>query len=1306
MDSVINNNSNHNNNINGEGTTLRSLINSCTNTSNEQLIVNNVNKNSNIINNININNAPSPISTCINVNKIELRGSSNGIFLNSNKIKVPLSNSPLEQQDGADEQQHQQQQDQKPLQQPFLSDRSILFSSGDKEFLNHGSNNIITDQDTLLYQLQQKEKEKEKEKDNDEIMNHDDIIGYNEENEDNFFNEGMDPIFAHSSEHHHNEFDTQEDEDSSDESSDESENIDEVLVYTEDIESEKEKKRERLITSPPSFDPHTLYSMSQSLLNCSLNSNNNNNNISSPSTSSSINNSSNNINLNNSSNNNVNSNNNQEEDLSNINSSNNNNSNNNNNFISQPLFNPLSTSNEQYELLPNPTTTATATATITNLPPTLPSYPSSSSIKSLKNSFGSNSITSSGELNNIFSSSMSPPMSPPNRNIRSLTFPGTNPTNCINTSVINSVTATTNPTCINHHHNHHNNGHIRKSADDTVTLSPTLSSGSSTSSSNPHHPNHNQQKGLNNKTLERLSCTRKEIYELIEKKESLIEKQNLIDEGYSENADSFENLAEEIQKINEKIVELENLITNLSNSNSNWSLTGSSTSTVSCNPLSPRSMNPSSSTSSTSSNLTNSLRKFSQELKIELRPLDLRAELYSSINTSPRGSASVSGSNGFKTSSNSCRNSPIPFFENENESIDSYEKKNEEQFESLVRLIQENQLYTKPIEFKEIKLLEKLDSNSKSNNIWQIEYKSTQLVLKQPKDQESDKNIEKRKQLFNGSNASGSNNSGNSNNSNSNGSNSEIIPSKYTMIQHKNLGLLVGWCGDSIIYESFKGMSSLHDLIHRDGLKIDMPLFIKISKDIASVMGLLHSKDVAHGNLTSRSIYLDRFQIVKVSFPRLNATDLNNPAIEPRYMAPEMTRMEEDQISCSIDVYAYAFVLWEALTSHLPFRKFNDISVAAKVAYENLRPKIPTSCPLIIRKLINRCWAPLPSDRPTFNDILKLFDHLEGKLFFSSPGILWSLNNDQEVERELQKKERFNEITEFLRGKKEIKFDEVAIVEKVGAGSFANVFLGIWNGYKVAIKILKNESISNDEKFIKEVSSLIKSHHPNVVTFMGACIDPPCIFTEYLQGGSLYDVLHVQKIKLNPLMMYKMIHDLSLGMEHLHSIQMLHRDLTSKNILLDEFKNIKIADFGLATTLSDDMTLSGITNPRWRSPELTKGLVYNEKVDVYSFGLVVYEIYTGKIPFEGLDGTASAAKAAFENYRPSIPPDCPVSLRKLITKCWAADPSQRPSFTEILAELETMKSKFIRQLSFLNDLIQNPDDDNNNNLNYDEEVDS
>jgi tRNA A-37 threonylcarbamoyl transferase component Bud32 len=280
-------------------------------------------------------------------------------------------------------------------------------------------------------------------------------------------------------------------------------------------------------------------------------------------------------------------------------------------------------------------------------------------------------------------------------------------------------------------------------------------------------------------------------------------------------------------------------------------------------------------------------------------------------------------------------------------------------------------------------------------------------------------------------------------------------------------------------------------------------------------------------------------------------------------------------------------------------------------------------------------------------------------------------------ENEKTKKKRFNELNKILAERNVIiAVTDLQFVRKVGEGAFSEVWEGWWNGVHVAIKKLKimvDDSLF-EERFLREVETLRKGNHQNVVMFFGVVLKPPCIVTEFMAGGNLYDLLHRLHVKLTFPIVLKMATDLAVGLLHLHSLSILHRDLTSLNILLDEMGNVKISDFGLSREKSQEgsmtMTLGGICNPRWRPPEITKNLGhYSEKVDVFCFALVVWEMLTGEIPFADLDGPQAAAQVAYAGLRPAIPSVCHPAFRDLIQQCWVDDPKTRPDFKYIVEKL-------------------------------------
>lgn len=257
----------------------------------------------------------------------------------------------------------------------------------------------------------------------------------------------------------------------------------------------------------------------------------------------------------------------------------------------------------------------------------------------------------------------------------------------------------------------------------------------------------------------------------------------------------------------------------------------------------------------------------------------------------------------------------------------------------------------------------------------------------------------------------------------------------------------------------------------------------------------------------------------------------------------------------------------------------------------------------------------------------------------------------------------------------------------IGSGAFGDVYLACLKGKNVAVKKVRYDKLLAagkepkwiHEKFVLEVALMNKlSNNSNFVSMIGACISPPnlCLVLEYMSGGSLYDVIHGAKRGSQQLPHVNVIaRCLAEGMAFLHSQtpQILHRDLTSANILLDNHNMPKIADFGISRFKLEigDQTMTYIGNPRWRAPEITRGERYSSQVDVYAFGLILWELVSGKIPFFEMDGTPASIHAA-DGKRPEMPPDCPGLWAELIQRCWQDNPAKRPTFAQVLDILPTL----------------------------------
>ncbi|CAL1398115.1 unnamed protein product [Linum trigynum] len=253
---------------------------------------------------------------------------------------------------------------------------------------------------------------------------------------------------------------------------------------------------------------------------------------------------------------------------------------------------------------------------------------------------------------------------------------------------------------------------------------------------------------------------------------------------------------------------------------------------------------------------------------------------------------------------------------------------------------------------------------------------------------------------------------------------------------------------------------------------------------------------------------------------------------------------------------------------------------------------------------------------------------------------------------------------------KQLKFDNM-----VASGSYGDLYKGTYCSQEVAIKVLKAERVNTDmqREFAQEVYIMRKVRHKNVVQFIGACTKPPslCIVTEFMSGGSVYDYLHKHKGVFKLPSLLKVAIDISKGMNYLHQNNIIHRDLKAANLLMDENEVVKVADFGVARVKTQSGVMTAETGTyRWMAPEVIEHKPYDHKADVFSFAIVLWELLTGKLPYEYLTPLQAAVGVVQKGLRPTIPKHSNPKLADLLEKCWQQDPALRPDFSEIIENLQ------------------------------------
>ncbi|XP_026862828.2 protein-tyrosine kinase 6b [Electrophorus electricus] len=261
----------------------------------------------------------------------------------------------------------------------------------------------------------------------------------------------------------------------------------------------------------------------------------------------------------------------------------------------------------------------------------------------------------------------------------------------------------------------------------------------------------------------------------------------------------------------------------------------------------------------------------------------------------------------------------------------------------------------------------------------------------------------------------------------------------------------------------------------------------------------------------------------------------------------------------------------------------------------------------------------------------------------------------------------------------ELPKEDFTLEEKLGSGQFADVYRGKWKRrINVAIKILKNNESLNQQDFQMEVQLLKRMRHRNLISLFAICTSstPYYIITELMEKGNLLDVLRSAEGEALDLMsMIDMAAQVADGMVYLEDHNSIHRDLAARNVLVGEGYVCKVADFGLARIIKEAVYISTEKKIpyKWTAPEAISRGRYSNKSDVWSFGVLLYEIVTnGGVPYPGFTTNEAVKQVMHHGYRMPAPPNCPQCIYDIMLSCWSDKPENRPDFKQLKSDLENM----------------------------------
>ncbi|XP_054715640.1 mitogen-activated protein kinase kinase kinase 20-like [Uloborus diversus] len=257
----------------------------------------------------------------------------------------------------------------------------------------------------------------------------------------------------------------------------------------------------------------------------------------------------------------------------------------------------------------------------------------------------------------------------------------------------------------------------------------------------------------------------------------------------------------------------------------------------------------------------------------------------------------------------------------------------------------------------------------------------------------------------------------------------------------------------------------------------------------------------------------------------------------------------------------------------------------------------------------------------------------------------------------------------------EIGFNDIEFYERCGGGAFGCVYRALWKSQSKIVAVKKLLVLEKEAQVLSLLS------HRNIIKFFGAVTKSPnyCIVTEFSENGSLFAFLGEQEN--NSMLSFEQIlrwsSEIAAGMHYLHveaPVKVIHRDLKSKNVVISADYVCKICDFGASRFIDSTTKMSVAGTLPWMAPEVIQCLPVSESCDVWSYGVVLWELLTHEVPFKGIEGFQVAWAVVEKEERLTIPKCCPPRFADLMTACWKTDPKERLPFAHILKILESMQN--------------------------------
>ncbi|BBM87364.1 protein kinase domain-containing protein [Candidatus Uabimicrobium amorphum] len=511
-------------------------------------------------------------------------------------------------------------------------------------------------------------------------------------------------------------------------------------------------------------------------------------------------------------------------------------------------------------------------------------------------------------------------------------------------------------------------------------------------------------------------------------------------------------------------------------------------------------------------------------------------------------------------------------------------------------------------------------------------------------------------------------------------------------LQHENIVMIHDVGNEKGYYflaMEFVDGVSLAQFLKKSQMSIQRAIVTMIK--IGQAVTYAHSCGVIHRDLKPSNVMLSQEQNLKVTDFGLAKFVSDDTKISqtgavlgtPHYMSPEQALGRNRKVNEQSDVYSLGVMLYEMLTGQRPFHHTESMSLVHQIIHEDpivptqLKQNIPETLEAICLKALHKKQQfRYPSVKAFVGDLLR-FQQQHHQRHTSSQNI--------HLQPAMDDKKPLG-VDNFMRPSSQsltpsTMFAHYEILEQLGEGGMGAVYLAQDTKLQrmCALKIIRNVGSTKDVKrFISEAQSVAKLQHPNIIKIYEIGEFPQHFFTmEYVEGNSLRKVLegntNVNEALLN------IFHDICSGVAYAHENGIIHRDLKPDNIIIGKDNIPIILDFGLAknTNCQDNLTQSGsiLGTPKYMAPEAIQGKANHKKSDVYSLGVILYEMLTGRVPFDG----ASVVEIMYQIS--TVEPIAPSLLRKSV---------KRDSALELICMKSLAKSprKRFPSVAFMRDEIQ------------------